>query len=160
MQVYLLRHGTAEAGRAGESDSDRLLTPVGEQEIRQVAAAAKLAHVCPSLVLSSPYKRARRTAEIAAELLDCKEPVLTSNAVTPDASPREVWDEVRAHGDEESLLLVGHEPLFSACAAFLLGAPDLRIDFPKGGLIYIDLEAFHSEPRGILKWLISPQLTV
>jgi len=145
--------------RAGEADSERALTAAGEQEIHQVVAAAKLAHVCPSLILSSPYKRALRTAAIAAELLDCKHPPVTSDALTPDSDVRAVWDELRIHRDESSILLAGHEPLFSACGAYLLGAPDLRIDFPKAGLLRLDIDAFGPEPRGILRWMITPQLT-
>lgn len=160
MEVYLLRHGSAETARAGESDSERLLTGEGEQEIRQVAAAAKLARVCPSLVLSSPYKRAIRSAEIAAELLDYSGPALTSDALLPDSSVEQVWDELRTHRDQRAVLLAGHEPLFSACSAYLLAAPDLRIDFPKAGLLRVDVDAFGLEPRGVLKWMIIPQLTV
>jgi len=159
MEVYLLRHGSAEAARAGGADSERALTAEGEQEVRQVVSAAKLAHVCPSLILSSPYERALRTAAIAADLLDCRVPPMTSNALTPDSDVRAVWDELRIHRDEASVLLAGHEPLFSASGAYLLGAPDLRIEFPKAGLLRVDVDAFGPEPSGVLRWMITPQLT-
>lgn len=160
MEVFLLRHGTAENGRAGEPDSERALTAEGKYDVQRVVAAAKLAHVCPSLILSSPYKRAMQTANIAADLLDCKGEIVTSDALTPDAGVRQVWDELRTHRDENCVLIAGHQPLFGACASYLLGAPELQVEFPKAALMCIDVDTFASEPRGVLKWFLTPHLTV
>jgi len=159
MELYLLRHGSAERAQAGASDSDRSLTEEGEHEIRRVTAAAKLGHMCPSLILASPYRRAMQTAKIAADVLGHKDPVLTVNALQPESDVRELWDEIRAHRDQASVLLCGHEPLFSASAAYLLGCPELLVDFPKAGLMRIDLESFALEPRGALKWMLAYYLT-
>jgi phosphohistidine phosphatase len=159
MELYLLRHGSAERGQAGVADSDRSLTEEGEHEIRRVTAAAKLGHMCPSLILASPYRRAMQTARIAADVLGYKDPVLTANALQPESNVREVWDEIRVHRDQPSLLLCGHEPLFSASAAYLFGCPELLVDFPKAGLLRIDLETFALEPRGVLKWMLAYYLT-
>jgi phosphohistidine phosphatase SixA len=57
---------------------------------------------------------------------------------------------------EKSLALVGHEPLFSALAAHLLGRPSLGVPFKKGAVIAVDLHragsagklAFHLRPAG------------
>ena len=121
-------------------------------------SSAKLAHVCPSLVLSSPYRRALETARIAGDLLDYGDKILTSHALIPDADVHGVWDEIRAHKDQSCILLAGHDPLFSSLAAYLLGCPELRVDFPKGGLMRIDIEGFAPEPSGTLKWMLTPQL--
>ena len=160
MEIYLLRHGSAEPVKPGASDSERALTEEGRYEVQRVIAAAKLAHTCPSLIVSSPYRRAMETARIAADLLDYQGQFLTSNALTPEGAARAVWEEVRLHSDQECLLLSGHEPLFSAAAAYLLGCPELRIDFPKAGLLRADVEGFGTEPRAVLRWLIAPSLTV
>ena len=98
-------------------------------------AAAKLAQACPSLILSSPYRRARQSAKVAADLLGYMGPVLTSDALTPDADSRAVWEEVRVHQSESGLLLAGHEPLFSSCTAYLLGCSKMQVDFPKRWVI-------------------------
>lgn len=158
MELYLLRHGSSERGRADEPDSERLLTADGECEVRRVIAAAKLAQASPSLILSSPYRRARQSARIAADLLDYQGPLPVSEALTPDADPRAVWEEVRLQQSESGLLLAGHEPLFSACTAHLLGYLNLQVYFPKAGLVRIDLDRFGPEPRGILKWMVTPHL--
>ena len=66
---------------------------------------------------------------------------------------------MRIHGDEESVLLVGHEPLFSALAAFLLGSPEVLIDFKKGAMLCVDTHSVRSQPAGILKWYVTPRFT-
>lgn len=156
MRIYLLRHGIAEEG-FGKRDSDRALTDEGKKKLRELLSAAARAGVEPSLVLSSPYRRALETARIAVEMLGYQGPLLESTALTPDSSPQSAWSDVRVHSSEESVLLVGHEPLFSALAAFLLGNPNLSIDFKKGALLCVDLHTVRAQPAGILKWYLTPK---
>ena len=143
----------------GAADSERLLTDEGRYEVRRVISAAKLSGARASLVLSSPYKRALQTAGLAKDLLDCEAAVLSCNALVPDGSPQAVWEEIRVHHDEASLLLAGHEPLLSALTAYLLGCPDLEVNIPTAGLVRVDVDALASQPRGILLWMLTPALT-
>src|SRR5512138_3795932 len=110
MLIYLLRHGIAEPGSATGSDADRELTEQGRQKIREVMKVAGRAGVAPSVVISSPYRRALATARIAADLLGGE--LVQSRVIEPGGDPRSVWEEIRVHRSEESLMLVGHEPLF------------------------------------------------
>ena len=64
MRIYLLRHGIAEEG-IGKRDSERALTDEGKKKLRDLLNLAKHAGVEPSLVMSSPYRRAQETAEAA-----------------------------------------------------------------------------------------------
>jgi phosphohistidine phosphatase len=155
MQIYLLRHGIAEAASAGMADADRALTSEGKKKIRDLAGMAAAAGVKPTLVLSSPYKRAVTTARIAAEEFSFKGDIVTTQALLPEASPEAVWNEIRVYRQQESILLVGHEPLFGALAAYLLGAPQLQIDFKKGALLCLEAENFGPQPRGVLKWFVT-----
>lgn len=160
MHIHLLRHGIAEDGRPGLPDSERSLTAEGVRKLRDVLKRARSAGVAPSLILTSPYVRARQTAEIAAEILGYGDKPAPSNKLTPMSVPHDTWSEIRAFRNEISLLLVGHEPNMSGVTAFLLGAPDLRVDFKKGALVRIDMPEFTAMPRGILKWMMAPKLAV
>ncbi len=158
MELYLLRHGIAEDPTAGQSDSARALTPEGRKKLRAVLKTALGADVSPSLILTSPYKRAVETAQLAAVILKYKGPLVKSEALAPSAKPEAAWEEIRLHASEAQLLLAGHDPLFSDLAAYLLGFPGLRIDFKKGALMRIDFDRFGAEPRGTLRWFLAPKL--
>jgi phosphohistidine phosphatase len=158
VQIYLLRHGIAEDGGAGVPDSERALTPEGKKRLREVMKVAAHAGVSPSLILSSPYRRALETARIVADELGYKDEVLRTKALIPSASATDAWQEIRLHRDASSLLLVGHEPLFGLLAAYLLGTPETQIDFKKGALFAVDLPAAGARPRGVLKWMLTSRL--
>jgi phosphohistidine phosphatase len=153
MQVYLLRHGIAENGKPGSADSTRALAPEGKKKLKEVLGAAKGAGAAPTLVLTSPFRRAVETAEIAVSALGLKKvDLVQTQSLLPTA------DEIRVYQDEEALLLVGHEPLFARLFAHLLGQPDLLVDFKKGALARIDLDSFGPQPKGVLRWFIPPKL--
>jgi phosphohistidine phosphatase len=158
MQIYLLRHGIAEDRPASGRDEDRALTQEGKKKLRMVLKMAADAGVQPTLILTSPYRRAVDTAEIAADELGYKEDMLKVKALEPDGSPEDVWDEIRVHKSAGALLLAGHEPLFSALAAYLLGALNLEIDFKKGALVRIDVDKMGAAPQGVLRWMLTPKL--
>jgi phosphohistidine phosphatase len=159
MDIYLLRHGIAEDGRAGQPDSDRVLTAEGKKKLRGVLRSAAAAGVRPSLILTSPYKRALQTAELAAQILEYGGELVRTRALEPGSKAQAAWDEIRPHKGEQQLLLSGHEPLFSALTAYLLGAPGMQIDFKKGGLVCLEIDRFVSVPTGVLKWYLTPKLT-
>ena len=155
MQVYLLRHGVAEEQRTGLSDADRALTQDGRRKLRQTLRAASEADVQPTLILTSPLKRALQTAEIAQKVLAYKGDLVSTESLLPDSSVESVWREIRTHRDQPAIVLVGHNPLFADLAGYLLGAPDLQVDVKKGSVLRIDFDSFPSRPRGILRWLLT-----
>lgn len=158
MQLYLLRHGIAEVAKPGQSDSTRALVPEGRRKLREVLKVAKAADVKPTRIITSPYRRAVETAEIAASVLGYKRDLLRTKALVPGGDPAGVWNEIRIQEDEAEVMLVGHEPLFSQLTAYLLGSPALVIDFKKGALARVDVDQFGPHPHGVLRWLLPPKV--
>jgi phosphohistidine phosphatase len=156
MQIYLLRHGIAEDPRTGHPDAERALTSEGRDKLRRVLKRARTADLDPGLILSSPYRRAQETAAAAAEILAYKGEIVRTEALVPEASPANAWEEIRNWQNERSILLASHEPLMSALAAFLLNSPTLQVDMKKGALIRIDCARFSAQPLGVLKWMLTP----
>ena len=156
MQVYLLRHGIAEEGLPGHPDAERALTDEGREKLRRVLKRARSAGAEPSLILSSPYRRALETAEVAAESLGYGGKVVKTRTLEPEASPFNAWEEIRKHSEERAILLASHEPLMSSMAAFLLNSPALSVDMKKAALVRVDCERIGLEPRGVLKWMLTP----
>ena len=158
MQIYLLRHGIAEDAKPGQSDADRALTSEGRDKLRRVLKRARAADVEPSLILSSPLKRAIETAEIASDVLKYKGEIVRTRALEPEAPPEQAWEEIRNRKTEAAILLAGHEPHMSSALAFLLDCPGLQVDFKKGALARLDCDRFGPRPKCVLKWLLTPSL--
>ena len=156
MQIYLLRHGIADDGKPGRPDSERALTAEGRDRLRRVLKRARTADCVPSLILTSPYRRAMETAEVAADVLGYRGETVKTRALVPEASPHDTWEEIRVHKDESAILLASHEPLMSSLAAYLLRSPALQVDMKKAALVRIDCERFAAEPHGVLRWMLTP----
>lgn len=158
MEIYLLRHGIAEDRSSSGRDADRRLTDEGRHKLRAVLSRAQAAGASPSLIVTSPYRRALETAEIAARELGYEGKIVRTESLIPDGTPNGLWQEVRLHRDEPSILLAGHEPLFSSAVAHLLGSTREMVHFRKGALARIDVETFGQEPAGVLQWMLTPKL--
>ena len=158
MQVYLLRHGIAEDKSAKGGDAARELTEEGRAELKQVLKAAAKAGVKPTLILTSPYARARGTAALAKKILGTKADVIETNTLVPEGQPQMVWAEMSDHRAERSLMLVGHNPLLEQLLAHLLGTPTLQFQFEKGAIVALELSNFRGQPDGVLQWILTPSL--
>jgi len=158
MEIYLLRHGIAEDRSATGRDPDRRLTDEGREKLHKVLECAHAAGVSPSLILTSPLRRALETAEIAARELGYEGKLVRSDALVPGGTPLEVWQELRQHRDEAAVLLAGHDPLFSSIVPYLLGSAKAMVNFRKGALVRIDVESLGAEPYGVLQWMLTPKV--
>ena len=158
MQIYLLRHGIASDGAPGKPDSDRALTGEGKRELRALLQFAQKAGVKPAFILSSPYRRAMETARIAQSELGTGGGIVETRTLIPAGDETEVWQEIRIHKNEKSILLSSHEPLMGLLLGYLLGGLNLQVDFKKGALARVDVDSFPAQPRGVFKWMIHPKL--
>lgn len=160
MQVYILRHGIAEAAAAGAKDAERALVPEGTQKLKTVLRIARAAGVSPTMIASSPYRRALETAQIAAGIFEHKDQVMELASLSPGRPPEEVWDDIRDLGSGQRIMLAGHEPQLGYLTGFLLATPSLLIDLKKGSLVRIDMDRLGAAPRGVLRWCLTPKLAL
>jgi phosphohistidine phosphatase len=142
-QLWVLRHAEAEA-HGTRADSERRLTPRGEQQARTAGIALARMQSSFESVLFSPKARARQTAELAAEQWGERERGLLQEHA-PLASGFDgggALEALSAIGADGRLLIVGHEPDLSGVVADLTGG---RIDLKKGGLAVVRLEGVGGE---------------
>ncbi|MCU1335379.1 MAG: putative phosphohistidine phosphatase, SixA [Bryobacterales bacterium] len=156
MEIYVLRHGEAEARETGRADRDRKLTANGKRDLKAVLKIARKAEVAPDVILTSPLVRAQETAAIAAQVLGCKRVVETRNLL-PGSSPELVWKEIGSYQKTEQILVAGHEPHLGSLIGLLLEAP-VMVDLKKGSLVRIATKERIGPPRGVLKWMITPKI--
>ena len=161
MNLYLLRHGiAAEPGVAGfQLDSERPLTAKGENRLRTAAKAMAKLDLSFDLILSSPFLRAKQTAEIIAKNFKLRKKLACSDDLTPTGNPRLLIQELNQFRPEpENVLLVGHEPYLGKLIALLAaGNTSLEIDFKKGGLCKLEAEFLLYGRCAKLVWLLTPR---
>lgn len=158
MTVYLLRHAIAEDHATSGMDRDRALTAEGIDRLGKVLRVAAAAGVKPTIVLSSQYVRARQTAEIAHEILRCSQPIVFSDAFTPNATPAAAWDEMRIWESGEILLVVSHDPLISSLLSYLIGASEHVHSFKKAGIAKLEFSRIGVRPSAEIQWILTPAL--
>lgn len=160
MNLYVIRHAiAADEGTSGhESDSERPLTDKGRKKMRQVAKGLRNLGVEFDLILTSPYVRARETAEILADVFKMKKNLAFSDNLIPLGNPELLIGEVNEKYSVDSLALVGHEPHLSTLVGLLI-AENAKVDITlkKGGVCYLTADDLHhSEHRATLEWLLTP----
>ena len=124
--IWLLRHGEAEP-RGAKPDAERELTEKGERQSVAAGQALRALGVELDVCLTSPKVRARRTAELACEVLGV--------AVEDDERlAGGDFDPAELAAGRGEVMLVGHEPDFSQAVALVTGS---RVKMKKGGIAAI-----------------------
>ena len=161
MDLYLIRHAVAY-GRDPDrwpDDAERPLTPEGEEDFR--VAANGLGIVVPGVrtLLSSPYTRAWRTAEILSGLEGWPEPKALT-ALEPEISPEKTALALEAYENAETVALVGHRPCLHELAVYLLTGDTAGADvkIKKGGVLCMSFDGAPRPGEGKLRWLLTPKV--
>lgn len=162
LELYLVRHAVAELrGPDFPDDAERPLTPDGSARFTRAVAGARALGLEFDVVLSSPYARARETAQILCAGLRPKPALLLVDALAPGQKPADVLAAVTRQASvgrgATRLALVGHEPDLGELAARLLGARGI-VEFKKGAICRIDVDRALPAGPGTLRWLLPPRV--
>ncbi len=161
MLLLLIRHahaGDRDAERWPD-DRDRPLTDKGRKTQRKVSRWLGEHEYTPMKILTSPWARAAETAKILADELGLAQPPIPCTALATEPDLVRLADDVGEPGATAIVALVGHSPWVEELAAQLLVGSQalLRIDFPKSGVLAVDLEQV--EPgAGELRFFLRPRL--
>jgi phosphohistidine phosphatase len=139
--IILFRHAKSDWEAEHASDHERPLNRRGRKAARSMGLQLASMEQVPERVLTSSATRAQETARIAAEAGGWSSPI----EVEPEfyeSSPETVLRRVAVEDDRlSSLLLVGHEPVWSMLASALIGGGSLR--FPTAAMARIDIDVEH-----------------
>lgn len=150
-RVYFFRHGSADRDQWDGADFERPLTPKGRERALCVARQLASAGVDAELILTSPLARAAQTAEIAADELGV--PLEVEELLAPGFSAEDLTTILASRPGVESLILVGHEPSFSAVISEVIGGGEIVMK--KTAIARVDLDSTGAL-RGQLAWLLTP----
>jgi phosphohistidine phosphatase len=152
--LFLLRH--AHAGDPARWRGDDAVRPLSDKGRRQSERLGRLLAGTgegPDLLITSPLVRAAETAEIVATALGI--PVVTDPRLAGPLYVDGLADILAASGAERPCL-VGHDPDFSSMLGEMLGLSVLPMR--KGTLARVDFEGAPRGGRGVLRYLVPPDL--
>jgi phosphohistidine phosphatase len=155
-----MRHGIA----APDADGDELdppLTREGEELIRREARGLASLGFGIEVILSSPLRRAHRTAQLVGEGLGLSAEPLVASELSPGCGPAQLdrlFNGALAARieDAQSLLLVGHHPDLGSIAAGLIEAPH-ALSLARGGVCALEVVDWPPRPPARLLMLMPPQ---
>ncbi|HEA50786.1 hypothetical protein LCGC14_1484530 [marine sediment metagenome] len=133
MQLLIMRHG--EAGWHS-LDQERTLTEAGRSQTAECAARIAASPWRPEQIWSSPYVRARQTAAIVSEILNC--PVDEKAFMTPDDDPGLLLDAL-LENQFSPLMLISHMPLVGSLATLLVDGHRRGIPFMTAQAVVLDM---------------------
>jgi phosphohistidine phosphatase len=155
--IYFLRHGVA-AKRSDWSEDDDLrpLTDDGKAAMARAAVALTRLGIAPDAIVTSPLTRARQTAAIVGEALGVADKVVDDARLAHGFDRAALAAIVADHVGPEAgeIMVVGHEPEFSATIGELTGA---AVACKKGSLTRVDV-ADRRTLSGVLVWLLQPKV--
>jgi phosphohistidine phosphatase len=162
VRVILFRHGIAHdrADPDCPADPERELTDEGKKKTRKSAKGLKALGLAPTRILTSPYKRAKETAAIVAEVLGIDASKITiTDALLPDAAPYSIFHALYAfHASDEEVVCVGHAPnIDRVIAVSLTGERAPVTELKKSGACLLAVEDL-PRTKGALVWMIPPKV--
>lgn len=133
MHLIIMRHG--EAGWH-TLDQERELTEAGRSGVASVAAQIAKSPWRPERIWSSPYTRARQTAAIVSEVLNC--PVEECPVITPDDDPGKCLD-LLLENKASPVMLVSHMPFVGSLSTLLVDGHRKGIPFMTAQAVLLDM---------------------
>ena len=160
MELYILRHAIA-VERSGWEDSDdsRPLSAYGIAKMRQNATG--LTRILPRIdtILTSPYLRARQTAEIVCKIYGFKiaDKVVETEHLTPDRPLDDIFIDLNEYWSSR-VMVVGHQPHLGDLVSYLTSNGEVRnVPLKKGGIACVEIEREDPKGTGLLHWLLTPK---
>lgn len=155
MFLLLLRRSEAEPHRT--DDFTRRLTDKGERQAAKVGSFMAGHGIRPDLILTSPLVRARQTATLVARELKADVPTEVP-WLACGMNPEYALEELAGYAKLECLMIVGHEPDFSALVAHLLDlGTSASVNISKASLTGVEMIR-PVAGSGVLRFLLPVKL--
>ena len=135
-KLFIIRHTQKDESISGD-DYDKPLTDLGLQNAHEIGKFLDNKNIKIDLIVASPAKRTRQTAEIIAQEVTYRKSVMY-NEVLYMAYVNEMIETLSYTFDSvETMILIAHNPSVTALALTLVG---LKEEVKMGGIVEIDFD--------------------
>lgn len=154
--LLLMRHAKSDWSDGSLDDFDRPLNRRGHSDVPRLVRLLEAYGPTPTIVLASPARRARQTAEGVSQGLGLPSPSFDEELYLAPADQL-LYRVARTDPGLEVLLLIAHNPGIEEAVRALCGA---RLHMPTGGVVAVDLSTWTDAAggRGILRYFVVPRL--
>ena len=159
-RLLLMRHAKSDRSADYGPDHERPLNKRGHASALALGRFLTLTKQQPDAAITSSAVRARRTLELAAAAGGWSCPIRETAALY-DGGPADILDEINQESDAVgALIVVGHEPTWSALASGLVGGGALGMVTGALAAVDFDVESWSAvrPGRGVLAWMVVPRL--
>lgn len=121
-ELLILRHAKSDWDAGVSKDFKRPLAKRGKKDAPRIGKWLYREGLVPDLIISSPAKRARQTAERVCKSLDCNKKKIQWRDEVYEASSADLLGLLkRCPSDAQSVLLIGHNPGLEELIIYLAG---------------------------------------
>jgi phosphohistidine phosphatase len=154
IKLIIVRHAEAVERSADVREEVRYLTPEGRSFFRSTAETMKDKGINPDLILTSPLLRAVQTADILAETIAYKGPLIATDDLAPGFEVEELRQLLEIFKEAREIVIVGHEPDLGGIVTSLLSLPE-GFTFKKGSAVKLKINPEDPGHPAVFKWLAS-----
>lgn len=153
-EIMLMRHAKSDHP-PGMIDRDRPLSGRGKRSAIAIGRAIAEFGAEPEIIITSPARRAADTAALAQEGGGWSVPILDIEELY-GSGVGGVLDVLAGHATSNRILIVGHEPTWSATVSTIIGGGSIHMVTAAVACIDTDLPA--APGSGWLRWMLHPRL--
>lgn len=158
--LMLMRHAKSSHDDLSLTDFDRPLNERGKADVEEMGKRLVKNNIKPAVLISSPAKRAFKTAKHIAADLGIKESDICLEYDIYEASIQDLLHIIRNIDDEHrSAMLFGHNPAFTGLVSYLTHTPIENLPTAGIATIAFPLQTWKqvAEKSGELIWLDFPK---
>ncbi|MGG7054545.1 SixA phosphatase family protein [Nitrosomonas sp. ANs5] len=149
MDLILWRHAEA---KDGFPDASRELTEKGLKQAQKVAQWLKPRLPTNTRIVVSPAKRTQQTALALANEFETLDQVGTS------ARPQSVLTAVNWPYDDNTTIVIGHQPTLGEIASLLLYGDDVGLSIRKGSIWWFGCRYRNGQENIVLRAALAPEI--
>lgn len=140
LKLFLLRHGKSSWDDISLIDFDRPLGRRGLKDASKMGKYFSKEHKKPQLIISSPARRARETAELFADAIEYKIEKIQFEQPIYEASLDDLMNIIHNIEDTyDRIMLIGHNPGFTELANHLTDKENID-NIPTCGILGIEFD--------------------
>jgi phosphohistidine phosphatase len=155
MNIYLIRHGEAEQTSEGKPHEERALTTNGIEIIKSSIELWKKFIGNFDIILTSPLKRAKQTANILSNSFQSEFDVVEEIILLNGGLTEDLLSVVRSLNLND-IAMVGHQPDLGIHVARMIGTIDSNFIIPPAAIAKIHFKEKPVIGKGVLEFLLPP----